>query len=142
MSSRINIIGLGVADLEKATAFYEELGFEKSQSASQPTITFFKAGGAVLSLFGAEALAEDACAQEHWTGKGGITIAQNLESEAAVDDFMALAESAGAKILKPAAKTFWGGYGGYFADIDGHVWEVAHNPFITIGENGVLELPD
>ncbi len=142
MSSRINIVGLGVADLAKATAFYEKLGFVKSQSASQPTITFFKAGGAVLSLFGAEALAEDACAQDHWTGQGGITIAQNLQSEEAVDDFMALAESAGAKILKPAAKTFWGGYGGYFADMDGHVWEVAHNPFITIGENGVLELPD
>lgn len=142
MSSRINIVGLGVADLEKATAFYEKLGFVKSQKASQPTISFFRAGGAVLSLFGAEALAEDACAQDHWTGKGGITIAQNLESEAAVDEFMALAASAGAKILKPAAKTFWGGYGGYFADPDGHVWEVAHNPFIEIGENGILKLPD
>ncbi len=142
MSSRINIVGLGVGDLEKATAFYEQLGFVKSQAASQPTISFFKAGGAVLSLFGADALAEDARAQDHWTGQGGITIAQNLESEAAVDEFMVLARSAGAKILKPAAKTFWGGYGGYFADLDGHVWEVAHNPFITIGEGGVLELPD
>lgn len=142
MSSRINIVGLGVADLEKATAFYEQLGFVKSKTASQPTITFFKAGGAVLSLYGAEALAEDACAEDHWTGKGGITIAQNMTSEAEVDAFMARAERAGAKIMKPAAKTFWGGYGGYFADLDGHVWEVAHNPFIEIDETGVLRLPD
>lgn len=142
MTSRINIVGLGVADLEKATAFYEQLGFVKSQTASQPTISFFKAGGAVLSLYGAEALAEDACAEDHWTGNGGITIAQNLESESEVDAFMARAEQAGAKIMKPAAKTFWGGYGGYFADLDGHVWEVAHNPFIEIDESGVLRLPD
>lgn len=142
MSARINIVGLGVADLAKATAFYEQLGFVKSQAASQPTISFFKAGGAVLSLFGAEALAEDACAEDHWTGKGGMTIAQNLESEAAVDAFMALAEAAGAKLLKPAAKTFWGGYGGYFADLDGHVWEVAHNPFVPIADDGTLTLPD
>lgn len=142
MAARINIVGLGVADLEKATAFYEKLGFVKSETASQPTISFFKAGGAVLSLYGAEALAEDACARDHWTGQGGITVAQNLESEKAVDDFMALAATAGAKILKPAAKTFWGGYGGYFADLDGHVWEVAHNPFIPIANDGTLTLPD
>ena len=142
MTPRINIVTLGVNDIAAATAFYEKLGFEKSTSMSNPNVTFFKGAGCVLGLFGREALVKDACVQDHWTGQGGMTLAQNLESEGAVDAFIALAEKSGAKILKPADKTFWGGYSGYFADPDGHVWEIAHNPFLPIGDKGLLELPD
>ena len=111
-------------------------------NARNPDVTFFKGAGCVLGLFGKEALIEDACVANHWSGQGGATLAQNLESERDVDAFIALAEKSGAKILKPAAKTFWGGYSGYFADPDGHVWEIAHNPFFPISEKGLLELPD
>lgn len=142
MPARVNLVTLGVSDIGEATDFYEKLGFVKSQSQSNPHVSFFKAGGVVLGLFGREPLIEDACVQDHWTGEGGIALAQNLESEEAVDAFMALAAEAGANILKPAAKTFWGGYGGYFADPDGHVWEVAHNPFFPISADGIVELPD
>ena len=142
MTPRINIVTLGVNDIAAATAFYEKLGFEKSKAASNPSVTFFKGAGVVLGLFGKEPLIEDACVQEHWTGQGGMSLAQNLESETEVDAFIALAEKSGAKILKPAGKTFWGGYSGYFADPDGHVWEIAHNPFFKISDKGLLELPD
>lgn len=142
MPARINLVTLGVSDIGKATAFYEKLGFVKSQSQSNDDVTFFKAGGVVLGLFGRDALVEDAGKPKSWSGQGGIALAQNLESEAAVDAFMMLAEETGAKILKPAAKAFWGGYGGYFADPDGHVWEVAHNPFFPINEIGQIDLPD
>ena len=77
-----------------------------------------------------------------WTGNGGIAVAQNLASEAEVDAMMALAEEAGAQILKVAAKTFWGGYDGYFADPDGHVWEIAYNPFWELTAGGSVRLPD
>jgi uncharacterized glyoxalase superfamily protein PhnB len=76
------------------------------------------------------------------SGNGGIAVAQNLTSGAEVDAMMARAEAAGARILKPAAKTFWGGYDGYFADLDGHVWEVAFNPFWELDEDGRVKLPD
>jgi hypothetical protein len=142
MSARINIVTLGVSDIASATAFYEKLGFEKSKSMSNPDVTFFKGAGVVLGLFGKEPLIEDGCLQDHWTGQGGISLAQNLESEVAVDEFIALAEKSGAKILKPAAKTFWGGYSCYYADPDGHVWEIAHNPFFPISDKGLLELSD
>ncbi len=142
MSPRINIVVLGVQDIASATSFYEKLGFVKSQGASNPNVTFFKGAGCVLGLFGKEPLIEDACVANHWTGQGGMSLAQNLESEQAVDEFIELAEKSGAKVLKPAAKTFWGGYSGYFADPDGHVWEIAHNPFFAINDKGLLELPD
>ncbi len=142
MTPRINIVTLGVSDIASATDFYEKLGFVKSEQASNPNVTFFKGAGCVLGLFGKEPLIEDGCLQDHWTGQGGMSLAQNLESEETVDSFIALAEKSGAKILKPAAKTFWGGYSGYFADPDGHVWEIAHNPFFPINDNGVIELPD
>jgi len=96
----------------------------------------------VLALWGRDAQRDDAQAAEFWTGNGGIAVAQNLTSEAEVDAMMARAEAAGARILKPAAKTFWGGYDGYFADLDGHVWEVAFNPFWELDEGGRVRLPD
>ncbi len=142
MPPRITLISLGVADVAAATAFYEKLGFAKSKGASVESTSFLKAGGVVISLFGRGALEEDGQAASVWTGNGGISLAQNLASEAEVDSFMALAERSGAHILKPAGKTFWGGYAGTFADADGHVWEIAHNPFFPLDDSGAIVLPD
>jgi predicted lactoylglutathione lyase len=142
MSAQISLITLGVADIAKATAFYEALGFVRSKGASQASVSFMHAGGIVLALWGRQAQLEDACAEAIWTGNGGIVVARNLASEAEVDSAMARAKAAGARILKPAAKAFWGGYNGYFADPDGHVWEIAFNPFWQLDEEGRVKLPE
>lgn len=142
MSANIALITLGVADVAKATAFYRSLGFVKSNSASQDDVSFFRAGGVVLALWGREAQVEDGNAHALWTGNGGICVAQNVASEAEVDAVMARAATSGARILKPAAKTFWGGYSGYFADPDGHLWEVAFNPHWGLDERGLIKLPE
>ena len=137
---RISMITLGVADLAASTAFYEKLGFEKS-SASQESVTFFKLKGTVLGLFGREALAEDAGVEEAGSGFRAVTLAHNLASEAAVDEAYAHALSCGAKAVKKPEKVFWGGYSGYFADPDGHLWELTYNPFSENDENGFMQLP-
>lgn len=140
MRPHISMITLGVGDIADATAFYERLGFKRS-SQSQETVTFMQAGAVVLGLFGRDALKDDAKADGIWTGNGGTAIAMNCADEAQVDVMMAQAEAAGAQVLKPAEKAFWGGYSGYFADPDGHAWEVAHNPFWPLDETGRVELP-
>ena len=142
VSPQISLITLCVADIAKATRFYESLGFVKSNKASQDEVSFFRAGGVVLALWGREAQIEDANAGALWTGNGGIVVAQNVGSEGEVDAVMAKAAAAGAQILKPAIKTFWGGYNGYFADLDGHVWEVAYNPHWPLDDEGRVELPE
>ncbi len=138
------VITLGVSDLSRARAFYcQGLGFVAS-SAGNEHIVFLKTSGVVLALYSRTALAEDACLPSAPVGNGfsGVTLARNLGSPAEVDAFLEQARRAGAKILKPAQKVFWGGYSGYFADPDGHAWEVAHNPFWKLGVTGLLELPD
>jgi predicted lactoylglutathione lyase len=142
MSPNVTLITLGVADVATATVFYERLGFVKSRSASQASVSFFKAGGVVLALWSRDAQREDANASAIWNGNGGIAVAQNVASEDEVDAVMARAESAGARILKPAAKAFWGGYNGYFADPDGNLWEVAFNPHWGLDEGGLIKLPE
>lgn len=114
----------------------------KSKSASQDDVSFFRAGGVVLALWGREAQLEDANAGALWTGNGGIVVAQNVASEREVDAVMATAEAAGARMLKRAAKTFWGGYNGYFADLDGNLWEIAFNPHWGLDERGLINLPE
>jgi predicted lactoylglutathione lyase len=142
MQPCISLVSLGVMDVAASTAFYEALGFAKSRSASVESTTFLKAGGAVISLFGRQALTDDLHAAGLWTGNGGVALAWNLPSEAGVDAAMSTAESAGARILKPAARTDWGGYAGAFADPDGHAWEIAHNPFFPLDDDGRIDLPD
>jgi len=137
---RMSLITLGVADVAAATEFYERFGLRKS-SASQESVSFFQLGPTVLGLFGREALKEDGKAASVWTGNGGISLAQNLGSEAEVDRLMTHAANIGATILKPAQRAFWGGYHGYFADPDGHVWEIAYNPFFNLDEAGRVILP-
>ena len=139
MEPRLSLITLGVADIARARRFYEALGFTAGR-ASQESVTFFPAGGVVLALFGRAALAEDAAVADSATGFAGIALAHNARSEADVDQALAEAVSAGAKLIKPAGKTFWGGYSGYFADHDGHLWEVAHNPYFTFDAEGRVVL--
>ena len=142
MEQRISLVTLGVADLARSRRFYEEgLGWLPSP-ASQESITFYQLGGMALALFGRDALAEDAHLSESGptSGFGGITLAHNLRSKDEVDALMAQAERAGARILKPAQNVSWGGYSGYFADPDGHPWEVCWNPFAPLAEDGSFRL--
>jgi predicted lactoylglutathione lyase len=136
--ARVNIITLGVDDLERSAAFYAALGWQRA-SASTDEIVWFKLTGTVLGLFPYELLAIDAnvpVEQRPWFA--GVTLAINLESRQAVDEALAAAEAAGGSIAKPGESVEWGGYSGYFADPDGHLWEVAWNPFFKIGPDGLL----
>jgi uncharacterized protein len=129
---RISMITLGVSDLEKSVRFYEEgLGFPRMESP--PEVAFFTLNGTWLGLYGRESLAEDAGIPPDGSGFNGIALAHNVESEAEVDAVLAQAVAAGAQLVKPARKVFWGGYAGYFADPDGYLWEVAHNPLFWVG---------
>ncbi|MEH1053634.1 VOC family protein [Micromonospora sp. CPCC 206171] len=137
MEQRISLITLGVADLPRARAFYERLGW---QGQEVEETVFFQAGGLALVLWGREKLAADAGVPD--TGPGGLTLAQNVRSRAEVDAVLATAERAGARITRPAAETFYGGYAGFFTDPDGHVWEIAWNPGFPLADDGTLTLPD
>lgn len=141
MEARLSFVTLGVSDVGKARAFYEALGFRPS-SASQDGVAFFDAGGVVLSLFGREALADDAGVVATKSGFSGISLAHNVSSETEVDKAISEAVAAGATLLKPGQKAFWGGYSGYFSDPDGHLWEVAFNPFMPLDADGRVTLPE
>lgn len=141
LSPRLSIVTLGVASVQKSRAFYEALGWRPS-SASQDEIAFFQLSGVVLALFDRNHLADDATVAPAGDGFRAVTLAHNVASEAEVDAALAHAERSGARIVKPAAKVFWGGYTGYFADPDGHLWEVAYNPFFSFDEAGRLVLPE
>ena len=140
MAPHISLVTLGVHDLPKSRAFYEQLGF-KTSSASQPTVAFLRAGAVALSLFSRASLAEDACVTDSRPGFAGVTLACNVASEAEVDALIAHAVACGATLKKPGQKVFWGGYSGYFADPDGHLWEVAFNPFVPPLPDGRIALP-
>jgi catechol 2,3-dioxygenase-like lactoylglutathione lyase family enzyme len=136
---RLAIVTLGVADVAAARGFYERLGFVAS-GHSTDTIIFLETGGTVLGLFGRADLAADATVPDSPTGFAGVTLAWNLPSEAAVVQAMAHAVAVGARRVKAPEKVHWGGYSGYFADPDGHLWEVAYNPFVPLDANGQLML--
>jgi uncharacterized protein len=129
MEQRISLIALGVGDLGRARAFYEALGWRGAQQPDDE-IVFFQAGGMVFGL---------------WTALGGhgapgIELAHNVRSTEDVDALLAAAVKAGAMIVRPAARADWGGYTGAFADLDGYVWEVAHNPDWTLAADGSVRL--
>lgn len=144
MQPRISLITLGVDDLPSSRAFYVGgLGWRES-SAGNEHICFIQMNGFALGLYPRHLLADD-CQLPFPTEKpafGGMTLAYNAPSKAAVDATLAEAQQAGARLLKPAQDVFWGGYSGYFADPDGYPWEVAWNPGFTLDENGNLYLPD
>ncbi|WP_294619320.1 VOC family protein [uncultured Roseovarius sp.] len=137
---RVTLITLGVADLTRAKAFYAALGWTPAEETD--SIAFYQLNGLVLGLFGRAALAADQGRSDATLGTGAITLAQNFATEAEVDDAYAKALAAGATKLKAPEKVFWGGYSGYYADPDGHVWEVAMNPFWPLAEDGSLILPE
>jgi uncharacterized protein len=138
MEQRLSLVTIGVADLARARAFYEALGWTTG-AAPDDDVVFFQAGCMIVALWGRDQLAEDSGVSDNG-GWGGITLAYNTRSPAEVDAVIAEAEAAGATIARPGAETFWGGYSGVFIDPDGHPWEVAHNPHWTLGEDGSVEL--
>jgi catechol 2,3-dioxygenase-like lactoylglutathione lyase family enzyme len=140
-SLRLTLITLGVADLGRSRRFYEALGLKRHMHKSEG-VAFFDAGGAVISLYGIDDLKRDAGLERATAGFSGVTLAFNADSESAVDETLAAAEKAGAKILKRGHRVFWGGYIGYFSDPDEHVWEVAHNPQFPFDERGLIVLPE
>jgi len=136
----ITLVTLGVADLARSRAFYAALGWEAH--TAEEGVVFIQLAGQVLALFGIDDLAADMGQERARLGTGAATLARNFATEAEVDDAFALALAAGATVLKRPEKVFWGGYSGYFADPDGHVWEVARNPFWPLAADGTLTLPE
>ena len=141
--ANFSIVTLGVSDPERSARFYRDLGWEQRGDLAEG-ITWFKTSGTWVGLFGYDALADDAgqdpVAGEDLPAYRGITLALNLASEDAVDLAFARVHEIGGVIVKPAARTEWGGYSGYFADPDGHLWEICHNPGFPIDEHGRIEI--
>jgi len=141
MEQRLSLVTLGVRDLAAAKAFYEQLGW-RGQEVEETV--FLQAGGIAVVLWSREKLAADCglpC-DAPATGFGGIVLAHNVRSQAEVDDIVAAARDAGATVTRAPGTTFYGGYAGVFVDLDGHAWEIAHNPGFTLARDGSLTLPD
>lgn len=136
MEQRVSLITLGVEDMEKAAAFYEALGWKRAESPDG--VIAFDMVGQTLGLYPLTALAEDIGLPVSALGQGAITLSHNTHTKEDVAEILARAEVAGAEILKPAAGVFWGGHHGYFRAPDGSIWEIAHNPFSTLSENGAF----
>jgi catechol 2,3-dioxygenase-like lactoylglutathione lyase family enzyme len=141
MEQRISLITLGVADLQRSREFYERLGWRRSMVNAQG-IVFFQAGGMALALYPRQELARDANLAADGHGFSGISLAYNARNRDEVDSVLAEAQAAGAKLLKPADRAFWGGYSGYFSDPDGFAWEVAWNPSFPVAEDGSIQIPE
>ncbi|QFU18172.1 VOC family protein [Microvirga thermotolerans] len=141
MQPRLSLVTLGVSDMARSRAFYEAWGW-KASAASEPAVTFFQANGLALALFGRADLARDAGVEDRPTGFAAVTLAYNARSKAEADNVYARAIAAGATPVKPLQDAAWGGYSGYCADPDGHLWEVAWNPYFPLDEQGHLYLPD
>ena len=147
MERRLSIVTLGVTSVPAARRFYETLGWTASSASQGDDVAFFQLNGMALALYGRSALAADMGLAADGVLAGalgafsGITLAQNLQTPEAVDQLFTQALAAGATPLKRPETVFWGGYSGYFADLDGHVWEIAHNPFFPLDQDGNLTLP-
>ncbi|MDF2570016.1 MAG: lactoylglutathione lyase-like lyase [Sporomusa sp.] len=141
MRQKLNIVTLGVHDFVAAVDFYQNgLGWKPS-SMSQEKIVFFDLGGVVLALYPRELLADDVGIAHEGQGFSGITLAHNAKSKDEVDAVLKQVEGLGAKIVKQAQTVFWGGYSGYFSDLDGYLWEVAWNPYFEFDNKDNLILP-
>jgi predicted lactoylglutathione lyase len=144
MEQRISLVTLGVADLARAKTFYERLGWHGQEV--EETV-FFQAGGIAVVLWGRKKVADDAGVEDQSDGRstdgfGGITLAHNVRSQTEVDEVLDEAAKAGAQITQAARPTFYGGYAGFFADPDGHVWEIAYNPGFPLGPDGAITIPE
>lgn len=140
MRQKLNLITLGVSDFQKSLDFYEKgLGWKKS-GKSMDGLALFPLGGIVLALHPRHELADDTTLTYQPTTFSGLTISYNAKSEQEVDDVLAEVAKLGATIVKPAQKVYWGGYSGYFKDLDGYLFEVAYNPFWPLDENDNIKL--
>lgn len=138
MDQRVSLITLGVHDLGRAVAFYEAMGWTPGNDWEAQGVAFFQCVGMVVALWDREELAADSVTEV--AAPGAVTLALNLRSTAEVDDVLAEAARAGAHVARTGAATSWGGYSGVFHDLDGHAWEVAHNPFWRIDPDGSTNL--
>lgn len=140
--NRISIICLGVKDMAASLRFYRDgLGFSTDEKEDNPKVVFFNTTGTKFELYPLSLLAEDIDEEnppQIAAGFAGITLAYNVKSEAEVHEIMELAKKAGAVIAKEPQKVFWGGYSGYFKDLNGYYWEVAYNPYWSFDENDML----
>ena len=136
MEQRLSLVTLGVADLERAHAFYRALGWTDDAEPGADVV-FYQAGGMIVALWERGKLAEDSGVTDSG-GWDGVTLAQNVGSPEEVDELIEQARVAGATIAREGAATFWGGYSGVFIDPDGHPWEIAHNPYWTINPDGSI----
>ena len=143
MDQRLSVITLGVRDIARSRKFFEE-GLGWHRDGGEDDVAFYQAGSFVVSLYEWPKLAVDAGVSEEGSGFRGMSIGYCTRSEAEVDELMARATASGATIMVAARKTFWGGYAGYFADLDGHMWEIAHNPYWHITAKGetLLKKPE
>lgn len=140
MGQRVSMITLGVADLDRAQAFYDRLGWSRSFKDAQG-IVFYQVGGMALALYPRTELAKDAGMTDDGSGFAGMALAYNARTRTEVDSVIKEAEAAGAMVLTAARETFWGGYAGTFTDPDGFAWEVAWNPNFPLTDDGALVLP-
>ncbi|WP_037604543.1 VOC family protein [Streptacidiphilus rugosus] len=142
LPARISIVTLGVSDLKRSTEFYQALGWQLAKASMPDTIVWFRTADSVLGLFPTGELAADAGVPDDGEPTfRGVTLAVNLGSRAEVDAAMAAALAVGADLVKAPTVAEWGGYSGYFADPDGHLWELCHNPGFELTEEGRLDLP-
>jgi hypothetical protein len=139
VDQRLSLVTLGVSDLPRSVAFYEALGWKPDNDVQAQDVAFFQGPGTIVALWHRDQLAADSVLEDSG-GWGGVTLAYNTRSPEEVDEVIAQAEAAGAKIGRTGGETFWGGYSAIFIDPDGHPWEVAHNPHWTITDEGQTRL--
>jgi predicted lactoylglutathione lyase len=138
MKQSVSLITLGVSDYERAKSFYATLGWSPALEIEETA--FYQANGVVLVLWSREKLAADTGVADDGSGWSGITLAHNVASRQEVDDLLERALTAGGTITREASETFYGGYAGVFRDLDGHAWEVAHNPGFGLAADGSVLL--
>src|SRR3954447_6235851 len=139
--ARLSLVTLGVEDVRRATAFYTSLGFERSSASVDGEGSFFHLAGSLWAVWRKEAMAADVGVAPEGTGFRAVALAVNLDSEAEVDGAFDQWATAGAAVVKPPEHASWGGYTGYVADLDGHLWELAYNPGFGFTPDGQLDLP-
>ena len=140
MEQRLSLITLGVVDYERSKAFYEAMGWAVAMDVQETA--FFYAGGTVVVLWARDKLAPDTGIEDNGATWGGITLAHNVRTRDEVHEVIEQARANGGEVTREPAETFYGGYAGVFRDLDGHAWEVAHNPGFTLRDNGAIVLPN